>query len=379
MRKVKELLKDKKIISILIVLSLLILIYLFSRGCNKDMQVTYDFVEITKGEVKKTISASGTLQVIDTYVIMSKITGVVNKLYTDFNKNVKKNQLLAQLNSPGIGQNIMKAAAHMDYSKLQMKSALREFEGKKNLFKDNLISKKELEMAEIKYKTVSSKHRQIQIDYNIALRDKRSTRVVAPESGVVISRDVQPHSPVGVGTVLFKIAKTLKKMMLVINIDETDMGHIKKGLNVFFTVSAFPRKSFTGRINQVRFNPVHRGGVVTYQSVVICDNSEILLKPGMTATATVVVASKKDIIRVPNQCFIISPVEVEKNTTKKFIWLESSFSVGKFPMKRFEVKTGLEGDTNTEIISKNIKLGEKVLIGIRKDLGVKDEVSSYGK
>jgi HlyD family secretion protein len=173
----------------------------------------------------------------------------------------------------------------------------------------------------------------------------------------------EKNQPVGVNTPLFLLAEGLNKMVLTINIDESDIGYIKVGQQVIFTVSAFPEKRFTGKIQQVRINPVKSGSLVSYQSIVICDNDELLLKPGMTATATVVIDEKKDVIRVLNQAFMVTPDDEDiSGSSKGKIWIKSGV-VGK-PYKGIEVKTGLSGDLYTEIIS-GLSGNEEVLIRIK--------------
>ncbi|MCU0821144.1 MAG: efflux RND transporter periplasmic adaptor subunit, partial [Spirochaetes bacterium] len=144
------------------------------------------------------------------------------------------------------------------------------------------------------------------------------------------------------------------------------------GQSVKFTVSAFPEKTFTGAISQVRINPIVKpqGQIVSYESLVTCDNSELLLKPGMTATATVVVYHREKVLRVPNEAFIVSPVETEKadDLRKKYIWKKKALSMEKLPVERIEVKTGVMGDFFTEILSNNIKEGDNILTGIEKKL-----------
>jgi HlyD family secretion protein len=154
-------------------------------------------------------------------------------------------------------------------------------------------------------------------------------------------------------------------MILTISIDESDIGNIKKGQQVIFSVSAFPDKKFNGIINQVRMNPVKSGGLVTYQALVVCENSELLLKPGMTATATVVIDQKANVLRVLNQAFLISPEnDSDSENGKKYIWKKTGIGTGK-SYKKTEVKTGLAGDMHTEIVD-GIKPGDEVMIKIQE-------------
>ena len=203
------------------------------------------------------------------------------------------------------------------------------------------------------------------MDYNLALKDRDYTRIYSPITGIVISVNVEKDTSISTSTSLILLATSLSKMLLTISIDESDIGAIKNGQQVVFSVSAFPDKKFKGVINQVRINPVKSGGLVTYQALVVCENTELLLKPGMTATATVLIDHKFNVLRVLNQAFLISPVNKNHpNDGKKFLWKKAGISSGK-PYKKTEVKVGLVGDMYTEIID-GIKAGDEIMIKIQE-------------
>ena len=296
--------------------------------------------------------------------VLSKINGVILDTYTDFNQRVSRGQLLMKLDSLAIEQKVQRISGQLESMRLEVLSAQADLDGKKNLFQDNLISRRAMEQAEINYKGVQSRFNQIRLDYEQAKAERDSANIHSPINGIVINMFKNKNDAVGVNTPLFLLAEDLKKMVLTISVDESDIGFIKPGQQVIFTVSAFPEKRFFGKINQVRINPVKSGGLVTYQSLVICDNEELLLKPGMTATATVVIDEKDNVVRVLNQAFMVTPDdEKAPEAGKRAVWVKSGL-VGK-PYKGVEVQTGLSGDLYTEIIS-GVKEGEEVLIRIRE-------------
>lgn len=356
----------KKIIFISVFLIVIILIIFLVRSCTSTTKLKYEYKSASHGQVKKTISVTGVLEVMNSETILSKIRGVVNNVYADYNQKIKKGQILATLNTTGIDQKLQKSRNQLETSKLELHSAERELKGKRSMYKDNLISKQAMEQAEIKYKSVFYRKKEIQIDYQQLVREKSYTRITSPISGIVIARNIDPKISVNITKPLFLIAPDLKKMLLVISIDEADIGNIKKGQDVIFSVSAFPEKDFHGKISQVRINPIYKGEIVTYQSLVICNNDELILKPGMTATATVIVAKKKNVLRVLNQAFIISPEDIEYEPGKKYLWRKTEKkTIGETTVERVEVKTGLAGDMYTEVLE-NILKGEKILINIRE-------------
>ena len=360
----------KKFIYIIILLVLIYIIYSFLKGCGQNISTIYKYEEVSIGEVKKTVSVSGQIEVVNSHLILSKIDGIVKNLYSDFNQYVKKDQVLAVLDSSEINQKILKADAERERMQLELLSAKKDVDTKKDLLKDNLVSEQAVELAELNYKKVATQMNQLNVEYKTILISLSYTKILSPCAGIVVAREVEANTPINQNKVLFIIAEDLKKMQLILQVDESDIGNIKTGQNVQFTVSAFPEKIFSGTISQVRINPVlkSQGQIVSYESLVTCDNSELLLKPGMTATATVVVYHRDKILRVPNEAFIVSPEETSGDTRKKYIWRKKSLSMDKLPVERIEVKTGVMGDFFTEILSTSIKEGDKILVGIEKKL-----------
>lgn len=353
----------KKVFIFAVVAILVLSVMLLKKGCGNDINVAYEYEKLGKGHVRKTIAVTGVLQVIDLQMVMSKINGTVEKVFVDFNSPVKRGQLLAIMDSSSYDYNFNRLVSALETAKMRLSVADSELDGKKKMYKENLISQKAFEMAEIAYKTSYYDFKNIQNEYNMAKELKNSSRITSPLTGMVLTRKIEANQPVAAGAPLFEIVPTLTKMTLVINVDESDIGFVKSGQEVFFSVSAFPEKTFKGSIRQVRITPVASGALVTYQSVVQCDNSELLLKPGMTATATVVVGQKDDVLRVSNQAFNVTPVgQKERNTGAKVIFVKE----GSKAVKR-EVSTGLLGDSHTEITGgKAIKVGDEILIKVRK-------------
>ncbi|MCP4132895.1 MAG: efflux RND transporter periplasmic adaptor subunit [bacterium] len=356
----------KRIILILGVLISIGLIVIAARSCGGDEKYNYEYGRVTAGEVRKTISVTGVLEVIDPHRVLSKIGGMVENVYVDFNDRVKKGQILALLDAAPYNKALDISLPKLEIARLNMAAAKKDYEGKQKLFKENLVSKVNLDSAKLSYKNARNAYKASFVDYNGHRENKRNCRIVSPSGGIILNKNVESNLPVGANHLCFEIASTLKTMRLIISIDEADIGIIKTGQKVFFSVSAFPEKVFTGKISQVRINPVKSGGLVTYQSQVICDNEELLLKPGMTATATVEVSKKQNALRVKNQALIVAPLGVDYDTEKKYIWKKSSDGVDGLPVVNIEVKTDLVGDMYTEIVSTNLKKGDEVLVAAKE-------------
>lgn len=369
----------KKIIYSLIIGLLVLLMYFWIRSCTRTVDVTYRYEEARKGDVVKTIAVTGRLEIEDPFYVMSKVGGPVKAVYVDFNSQVKEGQLLAEIDSTDIDLKVYRVGLQYERAKLEFEEIKSNMESKNELLKENLISKKEYEVAEVTFKKALTQFKNTKLEYELALKEKTYTRIYAPLAGTIISREVNPREIHGPGKIFFVIAKNMRKMRLLINIDESEIGNVKPNLNVTFTVSAYPDKVFTGSISQVRFNPIPQGAVITYQSLVYCNNDELLLKPGMTATAVVQVGEKKNVLRVPNQAFIVSPVKTVDQSGKKIIWKKRKGIIGDLPVEKVEVTTGLVGDLYTEITGGNVSPGDSILVNIEKNLARKDDMSSYGK
>ena len=352
----------KIIIAASVVIVIIIIIMAKSCGNSSNRELIYE--KTVKGDIRKTISVTGELDLFEPVIILSKINSVVENIYTDFNQRVTKGQLLIKIDSSEISQRMLKAKSLIDSVRLEIVSAEKDLEAKKNLYKDDLISKRAMEMAEVQYSAVLSKYKQVKIDYEATAQEMNNTKIYSPINGIVVAIYVKENTPVNVTTALILLVSDLNKMQLTINVDESDIGYIKSGQQVTFSVSAFSDKKFTGTINQIRMSPIKSGGLVTYQALVLCDNRELLLKPGMTTTATVLIEEKKDALRVLNQAFIVSPEnDISSDRAKKIVWKKTGSIKGK-TYTPVEVKIGIQGDMYTEIID-GLKENDEILVRIK--------------
>jgi HlyD family secretion protein len=353
---------NKKKIIVVVAISLAALAFFgIVRSCSKGTQDKFEYSEVAMGKVERTLSVTGALDVTNTYNLLSKSAGIIEKVYVDFNQEVKKGQLLAAIEASSVDQQLAKLGAQLESMKLEIVIAKEDLESKRSMYKENLISQKGMERAEMNYKSSQLRYKQTLLDYEFTRTQKGYTRITAPIDGIIIQKNVAPNQPVAINSLLFILVPSLKQMNLTISIDESDIGLIKKDQNVVFTVSAFPDKAFKGKINQVRINPIVKGGLVTYESLVICDNKDQLLKPGMTATATIEINKKENALRVPNQSLLVNPEGGQSDDERNTVWRKVDKISGKLPVEKVSVEIGLRGDNYTEI-KKNLKKGDKVLI-----------------
>ncbi len=353
----------KKIYLAAAICASLLLVYYISRGCGEKAKYSYKYDKPTVGEIKKTISVTGKLEVIDAMRVLSKVAGIVQKVYFDYNDKVRKGQVMMKIDSPSVDEAIIKYRDNIESLKLKIHAAERKLDAAKKMLEEKLVPKENVRTEEMTLRSLKVSMKHTNMGFSNLMEQKRATRMTAPVSGAILSRHVEENINVGNGSLAFVIAPDLKKMRLVISIDEADIGGVKEGQKVSFSVSAFPNKTFSGEVKQVRMDPKQSGGVVTYDALVDCSNDELLLKPGMTATASVLVAKKEKVIRILNQAFLVSPKKVSYPPGKKFVWIRNRLSLDSVPMDMKEIKTGLVGDMYTEILDK-IPLNTEILTRI---------------
>jgi len=367
----------KRIIFLAAVLFVILgIIYLMNKSGTKEGSMEYEYDAVSVGDVSKSISASGKLDLFRSEIVVSNINGIATQIPADFNQSVKAGDLLAHIDSTEVDINFANAKETFKRVSLELESMKDFYESKKMLFEEKLVSQKEVDESRRNYEKALTHYNQNKLSYDSAVGAVNAKNVYAPVSGTILQRDIEVRQNVSAGKPLFIIAPDMKKLKLVINVDESDIGYVKSGLMVNFSVSAYPDKVFSGTIMQVRMNPVlvalgPSSKIVTYESLVECDNSNVLLRPGMTVTALVNIAKKSGIIRVPNAAFMISPIPVDSSIGKKYVWKKESLSLKSIPMRRIEVKTGIIGDDYTEVTGSDLKEGDEILVGMHNKFDMK--------
>jgi HlyD family secretion protein len=294
----------------------------FNRNPNNNEQYKKEAVD--RGDIEALVITTGSLNPVTIVEVGSQVSGRISRLYADFNSEVKKGQVIAELDQSlfltRVQQNkanYESAVASLEKAKVTLENMKRKYDRAQDLFQKDLISFEEKETAETQYYTAkadvqSSEARleQAKSQLDSSNVDLAYTVIASPIDGIVISRDVNVGQTVAASfqaPVLFKIANDLSKMQVECSVDEADIGTIKEGQKVKFTVDAFPNDAFTGKVTQVRYSPEVIQNVVTYTTIVEVDNPEMKLRPGMTATVSVVTGEAKNALRVPNAALRFNP------------------------------------------------------------------------
>ncbi|MEW6068151.1 MAG: efflux RND transporter periplasmic adaptor subunit [Nitrospirota bacterium] len=371
------------IIAVVLVISIAILIALRSKKSEPEFRTE----NVLRGDIVATVVATGTLNAVTTVLVGTQVSGMVKEIYVDFNSPVKKGQLIALIDPATFEAKVQQAEANLSLAKANLQKAEaslvdaeRTYRRNKDLFERNLIAKSEIDTAETNYEkakadVAASKAEISQRD--AILRDAqtnlRYTRILSPVDGVIVSRDVDVGQTVVASfqtPTLFTIAEDLTKMQIDTNVDEADIGRIKIGQDAEFTVDAYPALTFNGKVFQIRISPIIVQNVVTYDVVIRVDNSDLRLKPGMTANVNIIVAKREDVLNIPNSALRARPPlgsrynklkiggrTKEKGDKETTIWV-----LEKEMLKQIEIKTGISDGNNTEVISGELKEGQEVIV-----------------
>jgi HlyD family secretion protein len=293
---------------------------------SKNGAVKFKTTPVTSGPLRSTVTATGTMNAVTTVLVGTQVSGTLKKLYVDFNSKVKKGQIIAEID-PAILQaqvdqaraNVLGAQANVEKAKATMEDSRRTKERNRQLFSENLIARSDLDTAETNYETNSAllgtaraQVAQTEAALRFAETNLRYTKIVSPVDGVVVSRSVDVGQTVAASfqtPTLFTIAQDLTKMQIDTSIDEADIGKIKVGQDVEFTVDAYPENTFHGIVDQIRIAPITVQNVVTYDVVIKVDNADLRLKPGMTANVIVVIVNKDSVLKIPNAALRFRPSE----------------------------------------------------------------------
>ena len=334
---------------------------------------------VEKGDVKQVVSANGTINPVTLVNVGTQVSGTVKKLYVDFNSKVEKGQVLLELDDALLAAQQKQSQANAQSASASLELATANEARMRSLFEQEYASRLELDTA-VQAKKVAEA--QLQSARATVEKDKANlayTVIRSPVSGVVVDRSVDVGQTVAASLqtpTLFKIAQDLSKMQIDANFAEADIGNIRVGQTVRFTVDAFAGRNFKGEVKQIRLRPTVQSNVVTYDVVVNVDNPEQLLMPGMTAYVSIAVQERKDVLLVSNSALRFKPANnanvkrdnvdpaAPRNTKAK----HDAFSGTVYKLQGdvlvpINVALGITDNRNTEIVSGDIKAGDQIVLG----------------
>ena len=282
----------------------------FMLGVRGKAEPKYRTARVDKGNVTQVVTATGTLSAVTTVKVGSVVSGNVAALHADFNKQVKKGDLLAELDPVPFQEKVDQVRAALEKAKVDERNSEIGLRRQKALWDQQLAAQADLDQAQATYDSAKAAVGQAQASLAQAQTDLRNSRIVAPIDGVVVDRQYDVGQPVAASfqaPTIFTIAQDLTKMQVSADVSESDIGMCKVGQPVRFTVDAYPEQTFRGRIAQIRLNATVNQNVVTYPVIIEVANEDLSLRPSMTANVTIDVATVKDVLRVPNAALRFRP------------------------------------------------------------------------
>ncbi len=371
--KIEDLKKKRYIILIGFIL-FIVLMVAFTKFKNR---VRYITAPVEKRTITQVVEASGTINPVNTVSVGSTVSGLISAIYVDFNSKVTKGQLLAEIDprtfQATVDQNyasMMSAKADLANRQATLEMATKTYNRYKNLYARNFVPKSELDQAESDYKSAlaqvnaaGASIRQREAQYNQSVVNLNYTKITAPVSGMIISREIDLGQPVAASfqaPELFTIAQDLEKMQIEVNVSEADIGDVKEGQKVIYVLDGYPNSEFYGTVTQVRISPTTVSNVVTYSVIVTVDNSDLKLKPGMTANVSIITAENKDVLCVPNLALKFTPYSDGQKYKQQGLWIKKGIK----PV-RINIQTGVSDDSYTEIKTNLLKEGDRVIVSKR--------------
>jgi len=303
--------KSRKIWIILTIAATAGVAYGLTRKATGE-DVGYRFVTVERGTVEEVVTSTGNVQATETVEVGTQVSGQLSALYVDFNDQVEKGDLLAQIDPTILRQEVRSSEASLARSQAELNQAQRDLDRVKDLFEAKISTASDVETAQYQFEVVDAGFKQAQIGLERAQRNLEYSVIRAPVDGVVIERAVDVGQTVAASMsapVLFVIARDLSEMEILASVDESEIGLIHEGQEVDFTVQAYPERTFRGEVSQVRLQSTVVENVVTYGVVISVDNADGSLLPGMTATVRFIVARAEDALKVPNSALRFQPTE----------------------------------------------------------------------
>ena len=351
---------------IIILATLVVGMMMIFSGGSKSHKQEFATLPISRGDMRQVVTATGEISPVNTVSVGSQVSGTIEELYVDYNSKVKKGDLLLKIEPSVLQASVDEARASLDSAISQRNYAKNEYQRNKTLYNDGYIARAEMEQSQTAYEQAEQSVKRAKSQFDRAETNLGYATITSPVDGTVISRKVDKGQTVAASFQtpdLFEIAEDLSKMQIETSVSEADIGVIKEGQPVTFTVDAYPTQTFQGVVRQIRLSPTTTSNVVVYTVVIDVDNSDLRLMPGMTAFVTIIIAEKFDVFKVQNAALLLRSFSgiVEQPgdaTPATHLAILRDDKVSLVPYEK-----GLVGATETELISDGLQNGDRIIVG----------------
>lgn len=351
---------------------------LIMSGCSSKPKVTYSSATVQRQDISTSITATGTIEPVTEVEVGTQVSGIIDKIYVDYNSVVKKGDIIAELDKTNLLSKLASAQSNLSNAQSDLTYQKANYQRYKTLYEKGLVSANDYENAKLSYDKAVQTVKVQQQAVQEAQTNLGYATITAPIDGVVLSKEVEEGQTVASSMTtptLFIIAQDLTDMRVIADIDEADIGGVKEGQRVSFTVDAFPDDTFEGTVTQVRQQATTTSNVVTYEVVISAPNDDLKLKPGLTANVTIFTLEKNGVLTVPSRALRFTPNEaimtdeeqIEDVKAPSKVWTKEGNT-----FKAHAVEIGTTNGVLTEIVS-GVGEGTEVLTDFHIDGGEEEE------
>lgn len=360
--------KKKTLVIVAVAAIAALAVWLLSGG-KKEEKITFDTAAVAPANIMNSITATGTIEPVTSVTVGTQVSGIVSKLFVDYNSVVKKGQVIAELDKTNLMSQLNTAKTQLATAQSQLNYQTANYKRYKTLFEKGLVAADDFDNAKLSYTQAKEQVVSAKEEVQRAQTNLGYATITSPIDGVVLSKSVEEGQTVAASfstPELFTIAQDLTNMQVVANVDEADIGDVKEGERVSFTVDAYPDDTFKGEVKQVRQEATTSNNVVTYEVVISAPNADLKLKPGLTANVTIYTAERKGVLSVPSKALRFTPQKetvgkmkiVDAANAKNKVWTIEGNSI-----VAHKVNIGMTDGTNTQIVG-GIAEGTKVVTGL---------------
>ena len=352
-------------------------------SCQEEQKVQFATAKVEKGNIQNTITATGTIEPVTSVTVGTQVSGIVSHLYVDYNSVVKKGQVIAELDKTNLTSELNTAKANLSSAQSTLNYEQANHQRYKTLFDKGLVSADEYETARLSYLKAKDQVTTASQNVQKAQTNLGYATITSPIDGVVLSKSVEEGQTVAASfntPELFTIAQDLTDMRVIADIDEADIGGVKEGQRVSFTVDAFPEDAFEGKVTQVRQQATTESNVVTYEVVISAPNNNLKLKPGLTANVTIYTLERNDVLVCPSKALRFMPNEALLAKGQQIADVEAKSKVWTLEGNTFKahaVETGTTNGIMTEVVS-GVAAGTEVLTDFTVESGDQAEEQQAG-
>lgn len=369
--------KKGKLITIGGAIVVLALCGYFFMGTSSKGKISFQTEKVTRNSMTDVVVATGTVEPVTKVDVGTQVSGIIDRIYVDYNSVVKKGQLIAEMDKVTLQAELESQEAQLANAKAEYEYQQKNYARSKVLFEKQLISDSDYEEATYNYEKAKSAYEKSKADIVKVRRNLGYAVITSPIDGVVISREVEEGQTVAAGfetPTLFTIAKDLTEMQVIADVDEADIGEIREGQRVTFTVDAYRNDAFEGVVTQVRLEATVESNVVTYEVVISAPNPDLKLKPGLTATVSIYTLEKNNVLTIPPKALkfmpdralaeangiVLKPIHVDNSALQKTVWVKNGQT-----LEEKEVQTATATTSLLEITG-GLAEGDEIVVAMEQ-------------